>query len=66
MFVFQCSEIYLISPREGDSKCLFKGMDEKEKKIKNKGMDDIIQVARQRVTEIQHNLGKKATKKIMS
>lgn len=53
MFVFQCSEIYLVSPEGRRLKNLFKGM------------DDVIHVARQRVTEIQHNLRKKATRKIM-
>lgn len=51
--LFQCSEIYLVSPKGRRLKHLLKGI------------DDIIQVARQRVTEIQHNLGKKATRKIM-
>lgn len=49
--LFQCSEIYLVSPKGRKLKHLFKGM------------DDIIQVARQRVTEIQHNLERKQQEK---
>lgn len=53
MLGFQCSEICLVSA---------KGMSLKHL---HKGMDDIIQVGRQRVTQIRSNLEKKASRRVM-